>query len=118
MLSYGLIFCLAYLLYGLAPSIVSVGIVTVLLRVFEYGVNKPTRETIFSTFQKNDRYKSTVFIDTFVSRFGDLSGSGFIALSKLTGLATNAFPLMAIPIAGYLSFIGIKISKDVKTKDL
>ena len=118
MLSYGLIFCLAYLLYGLAPSIVSVGIVTVLLRVFEYGVNKPTRETIFSTFQKNDRYKSTVFIDTFVSRFGDLSGSGFIALSKLTGLATNAFPLMAIPIAGYLSFMGIKISKDVKTKDL
>ena len=118
MLSYGLIFCLAYMLYGLAPSIVSVGIVTVLLRVFEYGVNKPTRETIFSTFQKNDRYKSTVFIDTFVSRFGDLSGSGFIALSKLTGLATNAFPLMAIPIAGYLSFLGIKISKDVKTRDL
>ena len=118
MLSYGLIFCLAYMLYGLAPSIVSVGIVTVLLRVFEYGVNKPTRETIFSTFQKNDRYKSTVFIDTFVSRFGDLSGSGFIALSKLTGVATNAFPLMAIPIAGYLSFLGIKISKDVKTRDL
>ena len=118
MLSYGLIFCLAYMLYGLAPSIVSVGVVTVLLRVFEYGVNKPTRETIFSTFQKNDRYKSTVFIDTFVSRFGDLSGSGFIALSKLTGLATNAFPLMAIPIAGYLSFLGIKISKNVKTRDL
>ena len=118
MLSYGLIFCLAYMLYGLAPSIVSVGVVTVLLRVFEYGVNKPTRETIFSTFQKNDRYKSTVFIDTFVSRFGDLSGSGFIALSKLTGLATNVFPLMAIPIAGYLSFLGIKISKDVKTRDL
>jgi AAA family ATP:ADP antiporter len=118
MLSYGIIFCLAYMLYGLAPSIVSVGIVTVLLRVFEYGVNKPTRETIFSTFQKNDRYKSTVFIDTFVSRFGDLSGSGFIALSKFTGLATNAFPLMAIPIAGYLSFLGIKISKDVKTRDL
>ena len=118
MLSYGLIFCLAYMLYGLAPSIVSVGVVTVLLRVFEYGVNKPTRETIFSTFQKNDRYKSTVFIDTFVSRFGDLSGSGFIALSKLTGLAANAFPLMAIPIAGYLSFLGIKISKNVKTRDL
>jgi hypothetical protein len=25
---------------------------------------------------------------------------------------------MAIPIAGYLSFLGIKISKDVKTRDL
>ena len=118
MLSYGLLFCVAYLAYGLAPSIVSVGVVTVLLRVFEYGINKPTRETIFSAFQKNDRYKSTVFIDTFVSRFGDLSGSSFIAFSKLTTLASNVFPLMAIPIAGYLSFLGIKISQDFKTKDL
>ena len=118
MLSYGLLFCIAYLAYGLAPSIVSVGVVTVLLRVFEYGINKPTRETIFSAFQKNDRYKSTVFIDTFISRFGDLSGSSFIAFSKLTTLASNVFPLMAIPIAGYLSFLGIKISQDFKTKDL
>ena len=118
MLSYGLLFFVAYLAYGLAPSIVSVGVVTVLLRVFEYGINKPTRETIFSAFQKNDRYKSTVFIDTFISRFGDLSGSSFIAFSKLTTLASNVFPLMAIPIAGYLSFLGIKISQDFKTKDL
>lgn len=118
MFLYGILFFFAYLAYGLAPSIISVGVVTVLLRIFEYGINKPTRETIFSTFEKNDRYKSTVFIDTFVSRFGDLSGSGFIALGKLTTIATNSFPLIAIPIAGYLSFLGIKISKKTKFKDL
>lgn len=118
MFTYGLLFCLAYLAYGLVPSIISVGIVTVFLRIFEYGVNKPTRETIFSSFEKNDRYKSTVFIDTFISRFGDLTGSGFIAISKFTALAANTFPLIALPIAGYLSFIGIKISKGVKVKDL
>ena len=118
MLMYGLLFFLAYLAYGLMPSIISVGIVTVILRIFEYGINKPTRETIFSALQKNDRYKSTVFIDTFISRFGDLTGSGFIALSKFTSIAGNAVPLLALPIAGYLSFIGIKISRDNKIKDL
>ncbi|MAR95650.1 MAG: hypothetical protein CMD46_04765 [Gammaproteobacteria bacterium] len=118
MLTYGLLFCLAYLLYGLAPSIISVGVVTVFLRIFEYGINKPTRETIFSSFKKNDRYKSTVFIDTFISRFGDLTGSGFIAISKFTALAANTFPLIALPIAGYLSFVGIKISNNNKVKDL
>ncbi len=118
MFLYGILFFFAYLAYGLAPSIISVGIVTVLLRIFEYGINKPTRETIFTTFEKNDRYKSTVFIDTFVSRFGDLSGSGFIALGKLTTIAANSFPLVAIPIAGYLSFLGIKISKKTQFKDL
>ena len=118
MFLYGILFFFAYLAYGLAPSIISVGVVTVLLRIFEYGVNKPTRETIFTTFKKNDRYKSTVFIDTFITRFGDLSGSGFIALGKLTSVAANSFPLIAIPIAGYLSFLGIKISKKVEIKDL
>ena len=118
MFLYGILFFFAYLAYGLAPSIISVGVVTVLLRIFEYGVNKPTRETIFTTFKKNDRYKSTVFIDTFISRFGDLSGSGFIALGKLTSVAANSFPLIAIPIAGYLSFLGIKISKKVQIKGL
>ena len=118
MLMYGLLFFLAYLAYGLMPTIISVGIVTVILRIFEYGINKPTRETIFSALQKNDRYKSTVFIDTFISRFGDLTGSGFIALSKFTSITANAVPLIALPIAGYLSFIGIRISRDNKIKDL
>ena len=118
MLMYGLLFCLAYLAYGLMPSIISVGVVTVILRVFEYGINKPTRETIFSALQKNDRYKSTVFIDTFIARFGDLTGSGLIALSKFTSVAANAAPLIALPIAGYLSFIGIRISRGNKIKDL
>ena len=118
MFLYGVLFCLAYFLYGLAPSIISVGIVTIILRVFEYGINKPTRETIFSTLQKNDRYKSTVFIDTFISRFGDLSGSTFIAMGKLTSIASTTFPLVAIPIAGYLSFLGLRISKKIRTKDL
>ena len=118
MLMYGLLFCLAYLAYGLMPTIISVGVVTVILRIFEYGINKPTRETIFSALQKNDRYKSTVFIDTFIARFGDLTGSGFIALSKFTSVAANAAPLIALPIAGYLSFIGIRISRVNKIKDL
>ena len=110
--------CIRDSLYGLAPSIISVGIVTIILRVFEYGINKPTRETIFSTLKKNDRYKSTVFIDTFISRFGDLSGSTFIAMGKLTSIASTTFPLVAIPIAGYLSFLGLRISKKIRTKDL
>ena len=118
LLSYGILFCIAFMMYGLIPSILSVGIVTVLLRVFEYGINKPTRETIFSTFEKNDRYKSTVFIDTFISRFGDLSGSGFIAIGKLTSIAANSFPLIAIPIAGFLSILGIRISKSTESRDL
>ncbi len=118
LISYGILFCLAFMMYGLIPSIISVAIVTIFLRIFEYGINKPTRETIFSTLSKNDRYKSSVFIDTFISRFGDLSGSGFIAIGKITSIAANSFPLVAIPIAGLLSLFGVKISNKTQLKDL
>ena len=118
MILYGFLFLIAYLLYGFFPSIVAVAIVTVFLRVFEYGFNKPTREIIYSTLKQNDRYKSSVLIDTFVSRFGDLTGSALIKLAGFTTITFNSLPLMALPIAGYLSFLGMRISKENKIRDL
>ena len=118
MILYGFLFLIAYLLYGFFPSIVAVAIVTVFLRVFEYGFNKPTREIIYSTLKQNDRYKSSVLIDTFVSRFGDLTGSALIKLAGFTTITFNSLPLMALPIAGYLSFLGLRISKENKIRDL
>ena len=68
------------------PNIVWVAFVTVFLRWFEYGLNKPTREIVFSKLARNDRFKSTVLVDTFMVRIGDFSGSGFIALNKFLGV--------------------------------
>ena len=108
---YGLIFIVVFLLYGLAPSIAVVFFSQTLLRVFEYGFNKPSREIIYSQLKKNDRYKSTVFIDTFVTRFGDLTGSLFMGLGKILTISITAVPLLAIPFAGIFSLTGYKISK-------
>jgi ATP/ADP translocase len=87
-----------------------------LLRVFEYGFNKPSREIIYSQLKKTDRFKSTVFIDTFVTRFGDLTGSFFIGLGKLASLSIAIMPIVAIPIAGIFTYTGYKISNQFKEK--
>ena len=108
---YGLLFIVVFLLYGLMPSVGVVVFSQALLRVFEYGFNKPSREIIYSQLKKNDRYKSTVFIDTFVSRFGDLTGSLFVGLGKILTISITAVPLLAIPFAGIFSLTGYKISK-------
>ena len=118
LLMYGFIFMITFVAYGFVPSITIVAIVQIFLRVFEYAINKPTREIIFSSLKKDDRYKSSVFIDTFISRFGDLTGSSIVAIGKLTTVAANMFPLFTIPIAAYISLLGIKISKQTKIKDL
>jgi AAA family ATP:ADP antiporter len=113
---YGLLFIVVFLLYGLIPSVGVVVFSQALLRVFEYGFNKPSREIIYSQLKKKDRYKSTVFIDTFITRFGDLTGSLFVGLVKIAALSINVVPLLAIPFAGIFSLTGYKISKIFERK--
>jgi AAA family ATP:ADP antiporter len=113
---YGLLFIVVFLLYGLMPSVGVVVFSQALLRVFEYGFNKPSREIIYSQLKKKDRYKSTVFIDTFVTRFGDLTGSLFVGLGKVAAISITVVPLLAIPFAGIFSLTGYKISKIYEEK--
>ena len=106
---YGFLFIAAFIGYYINPSIGYVYVITIVLRLFEYGINKPTREVVFSYLKKTDRYKSTVMVDTFFVRMGDFSGSGFVLLSKSAGLVFSQAPLLAIPFAGFLALLGFKI---------
>ena len=72
LISYGFIFVIVYIGYFFFPSIIFVAIATIMLRVFEYGISKPTREVVFSKLNQNNRTKSTVMVETFVARAGDL----------------------------------------------
>ena len=105
-----LLFIIVFLLYGLLPSVGIVVFAQALLRVFEYGFNKPSREIIYSQLKKGDRYKSTVFIDTFITRFGDLSGSIFMGIATPTeasGVGALGASILAL-IRGRLSLKDLK----------
>ncbi len=115
---YGVIFTIVFLLYGFFPTVGVVVLSQALLRVFEYAFNKPSREIVYSGLDKNDRYKSSVFIDTFLTRFGDLTGSFYIGIGKLIGIGISSMPFFSIPIAGFLSLVGIKIFSKERFKDL
>jgi AAA family ATP:ADP antiporter len=83
------------------------------MRPFEYGLNKPAREAVFTTLSTKEKYKSTVFIDTFTNRFGDATG-GLLFNSLLSfGLLLYAAPLAIIPLAIFLINLGWSISKDI-----
>ena len=104
---YGILFSLVFILYGFFPSVAIVVLCQTLLRVFEYGFNKPAREIAYSQLRKEDRYKSTVFIDTFITRFGDLSGSIFMGIGKVIFTSVTYLPIVAIPLA----FIHIYVAR-------
>ena len=115
---YGILFVLVFFLYGFLPSVGVVIFAQATLRVFEYSFNKPSREIAYSQLTKGDRYKSTVFIDTFLTRFGDLTGSIFIWFGKIMGFGISIMPILAMPFAALFSLIGFKISKHKKFRDL
>ena len=109
--SYGVIFAIVFIVYASAPLVVSAIVITIFLRVFEYAINKPAREVIYTHLKRTQRYKSSVLVDTFFARFGDFSGSIFLNLFKNFAVTFNFVPLLSIPFVALISFVGIKVSK-------
>ena len=89
-------------------------ILTIGIRVFEYGICKPTRETIYTGLNSQGRFKSTVMIDTAVSRGGDWIGGMAVRSLMSIGIVGPALAWVAVPIAGILSFVGYKAAKESK----
>ena len=109
---YGFILFAAIYFYEIYPEIMTVLIVVSILRTFEYGLSKPARESLFTKLKREQRYKSTVFLDTFFARGGEVIGSWFAAKGALLiGLSSMGATLFMIPFAALLSWAGYKSSK-------
>ena len=111
---YGVLFAIAFMVYAFYPTITTVMIVVISLRIFEYGLNKPTRESIYTKLKQQDRYKSTVFIDTFLARSGDVIGGWFVRGLVGTGIAVLSVTWAALPFALFISYMGFQVNKAVK----
>ncbi len=110
---YGVLFAIAFMAYAFYPTITTVMMVVISLRIFEYGLNKPTRESIYTKLKQQDRYKSTVFIDTFLARSGDVVGGWFVRGLVGTGIAVLSVTWAALPFALFISYMGFQVNKAV-----
>ena len=109
---YGFILFAAIYFYEIYPEIMTVLIIVSILRTFKYGLSKPARESLFTKLKREQRYKSTVFMDTFFTRGGEVAGSWFAAKGALLlGLSSMGATLFLIPFAALLSWTGYKSSK-------
>ena len=106
---------LALIFYEAYPEIMTVLFVVCVLRTFEYALCKPARETMFTYLKTQQRYKSTVFMDTFLARAGEVLGSWFAASGVvLLGLSSLAATYAALPFAALLSYTGFRAYKSSK----
>ncbi len=118
LIAYGVLFSIAFFaISGYMANILlsSSGVIlfiilSAVMRPFEYAINKPARESVYTTLEKSEKYKSTVFIDTFTNRFGDASGGLLFNTLIVLGLSLSLAPIAIIPLAIYLSMQGQSIA--------
>ena len=80
----------------------TIATITVLRRASNFAFSKPTRETLFTVIQRDQKYASKGFIDTVVYRGSDVANAwlfrGFLALGfSLGGIVLAAAPLALRP---------------------
>jgi len=109
---------------ALSPTIEVLAVVSVLGRAVEYGISNPAKEVLFTSVNREDRYKAKSFIDTIVRRGGDwVIGAGYKYLrGPSVGYAMTTLSWIAIPVAvawaGLSIFLGYDNKRVVKANKL
>src|SRR5262249_46504530 len=82
--------------WTLLPVLIVVGVVR---RAGEFAISKPTRETLFTVVDHDDKYQAKNVIDTVIHRGGD-AASGWIAAGlRAAGLGLSGMAWVGVPVA-------------------
>ncbi len=95
----------------LAPPLAVLAGVQILLRISNFATAQPAREALYTVVEREVKYKSKSFIDTFVYRLGDCLGAwAFLGIQAVVvSLTTIAF--LTVPIAGVWVFVGRSLGR-------
>jgi len=87
-----------FLSIALWPTLAVYVAFSVLRRVGEYALSKPSREVLFTVVSREEKYKAKNFIDTAISRGGDASTAWLITGVKAFGATTAHIAWALVPL--------------------
>ncbi|MBH3449321.1 MFS transporter [Pseudomonas putida] len=94
-----LVSLMGFVALAASSSVIVVVVAQVARRVANFALARPAREILFTSSDRQDRYKAKNFIDTVVYRGGDQVASwGYTGLAGL-GLTLGQIPLIAVPLS-------------------
>jgi AAA family ATP:ADP antiporter len=96
-----LLMTLGFAALALFPGFGVLVAVMMLRRIGEYSIARPSRDTLYTTVSREERYKAKSLIDTFVYRLGDATSASAHALVKATfGLGLSGVAWCGALLAG------------------
>lgn len=106
-----LVYAIGVGVLGFAPTLAVLAVVDVVRRAGSYAIASPSREVLFTSVARTEKYKAKSFLDTVVFRGGDaLAGHAYSALRAL-GAGGLWMAAIMIPIAGAWAWIGHKAGR-------
>ena len=91
---------------ALWPTLAVYVVFSVLRRVGEYALSKPSREVLFTVVSREEKYKAKNFIDTAISRGGDASTAWLITGVKALGATTAHIAWALVPLMLVWAWLG------------
>jgi AAA family ATP:ADP antiporter len=90
----------------LAPTVWVLAAVQILTRAGRFALTEPAMASLYTSLDREVRYKAKGFIDTVVYRFGDVSSAWMVSLLSSAGLTLAGFAVMGSVVALGMSRIG------------
>ncbi len=84
---------------------------SVLRRVSEYALSKPSREVLFTALSREEKYKAKNFIDTAVSRGGDAFTAWLVTALKSLGVTTIQIAWTLVPVMVFWMWLASVLAK-------
>jgi AAA family ATP:ADP antiporter len=100
-MSVPLLMTLGFAALALFPGFGVLVAVMMVRRIGEYSIARPSRDTLYTSVSREERYKAKSLIDTFVYRLGDATSASAHALVKSAfGLGLSGVAWCGVAIAG------------------
>ncbi len=96
-----------FLMLGATPTVMVLMTFQVLRRSSEFAIARPSREVLFTSAERQDRYKAKNFIDTFVYRTGDQVGAWFYTALVALGLGVSGTSGVGAAVSGAAIVVAI-----------
>ncbi len=90
----------------LVPELAVLAGVQILLRISNFATAQPAREALYTVVEREVKYKSKSFVDTFIYRLGDCLGAWAFMGIQAIGATLTAIAVLTVPIAGVWVFVG------------
>ena len=105
------------LILAISPILWVVVGLQVVRRAGEYAITKPAREMLFTTLDRDVRFKGKSVIDVVVYRAGDIMWAWlFTGLTQVLGLTLGGVAAVGSAVAIVWSYLGFRLGKNFDTE--